>query len=74
MNSDFRGLFLADHQEAIGENAFKCVEDLNKTTLSKFKQLTTFNEAIQQKKAMLTFYKTDLKFKDKSNKYINSNS
>jgi hypothetical protein len=33
MNKDFRGLFLADHQEAIGEKAFKYVEELNRTVL-----------------------------------------
>lgn len=27
--SDFRGLLLADYQEAIGEKAFDCVEQLN---------------------------------------------
>jgi hypothetical protein len=27
--SEFRGLFLADHQEAIGDKALKCVEELN---------------------------------------------
>ena len=33
---EFRGLFLADHQEAIGERAFKCVDTLNQETVSKF--------------------------------------
>ena len=32
--AEFRGLFLADHQEAIGERAFKCVDELNQDTVS----------------------------------------
>lgn len=31
---DFRGLFLADHQEAIGEAAFKCVDKINHDTVT----------------------------------------
>ena len=34
LNKDFRGLFLADHQEAIGDEAFQCVDELNRTVLS----------------------------------------
>jgi hypothetical protein len=34
--SEFRGLILADYQEAIGNKAFKCVEDINKSTVSQF--------------------------------------
>ena len=31
---EFRGLLLADYQEAIGEKAFKCVDQLNSDTVS----------------------------------------
>ena len=34
LNKDFRGLFLADHQEAIGDKAFECVDELNKNVLN----------------------------------------
>ena len=34
LNKDFRGLFLADHQEAIGEIAYQCVDELNRTVLT----------------------------------------
>ena len=37
--SEFRGLFLADNQEAIGQKAFQCVEELNDKVLQKFKTL-----------------------------------
>jgi hypothetical protein len=56
MKSDFRGLFLADHQEAIGEKAFQCVEELNKKVLTKFKTLNTFNVELSQRKAIKSFY------------------
>lgn len=49
---EFRGLFLADHQEAIGERAFKCVDSLNQETVSKFNDITTFKDSISQKKAI----------------------
>ena len=60
MNKDFRGLFLADHQEAIGDKAFECVDELNKTVLTKFKGLPGFNDALQKRKEISTFYKEDL--------------
>jgi hypothetical protein len=44
--SEFRGLFLADHQEAIGEKAVKCVEELNMQVLGKFKDLQSFNQSL----------------------------
>ena len=56
---EFRGLFLADHQEAIGERAFKCVDTLNQETVSKFNSIDTFKESIQQKKAIQNYYKNN---------------
>mgnify|MGYP007026492938 CR=1 FL=1 len=41
-NSDFRGMFIADHQEAIGEKANVCVDELNNSTVSKFKGILSF--------------------------------
>ena len=40
-NSDFRGMFIADHQEAIGEKANICVDELN--YLVNPSNLTTYN-------------------------------
>jgi len=70
LNKDFRGLFLADHQEAIGDQAFECVEDLNKNVLTQFKTLVGFNEAIQRRKQMQTFYKEELVPKIKEEKRL----
>ena len=39
---EFRGLLLADHQEAIGEQAFRCVDNLNADTVSKFNEIESF--------------------------------
>ena len=44
--SDFRGLLLADYQDAIGQKALDSVEDLNRTTLSQFQQLKQFKDAL----------------------------
>lgn len=60
LNKDFRGLFLADHQEAIGDPAFKAVDELNRTVLTQFKTLSGFNEAIQKRKELKKFYKEEL--------------
>lgn len=68
MNKDFRGLFLADHQEAIGERAFQCVDELNRTVLTKFKNLQGFNEALSKRKEISTFYKEELIPKIKAEK------
>jgi hypothetical protein len=43
--SEFRGLFLADHQEAIGERAFKCVDELNQDTVSQFNSIGTVKDS-----------------------------
>lgn len=56
---EFRGLFLADHQEAIGERAFKCVDSLNQETVTQFNQVETFKDSISQKKEVSNFYKTN---------------
>lgn len=56
---EFRGLFLADHQEAIGEKAFKCVDSLNMDTVSQFNSIGSFKESISQKKAMQSYYKSN---------------
>ena len=55
---EFRGLLLADYQEAIGEKAFACVDQLNTDTVSKFSQLQSFRDAISKKKVQEKFYKT----------------
>lgn len=60
LNKDFRGLFLADHQEAIGEEAFQCVDELNRTVLTQFKTLKGFNEALQKRRDIQKFYKEEL--------------
>jgi hypothetical protein len=57
--SEFRGLFLADHQEAIGEQAFKCVDSLNQSTVSKFNSIGSFKDSISQKKTIQNFYKNN---------------
>jgi hypothetical protein len=54
---DFRGLFLADHQEAIGDAAFKCVDKINSETVSQFNQIPLFRDSIQQKQEIHSFYK-----------------
>lgn len=60
LNKDFRGLFLADHQEAIGDRAFQCVDELNRTVLTQFKTLTGFNEALSKRKEIAKFYKEEV--------------
>ena len=58
--SDFRGLLLADYQEAIGEKAFDCVEQLNQNTVSKFSTLKSFRESLNRKKTLDRFYKSGM--------------
>lgn len=48
--NEFRGLFLADHQEALGKKAFKCVDDLNHSTVNKFNSIASFRDNISNKK------------------------
>ena len=54
---EFRGLFLADHQEAIGAKAFECVDSLNQDTVTQFNDVETFKDSISQKKMIKQFYK-----------------
>ena len=54
---EFRGLLLADYQEAIGEKAFACVDQLNTNTVSQFSNLKSFREALSKKKLQDKFYK-----------------
>ena len=54
---EFRGLLLADYQEAIGEKAFACVDQLNTNTVSQFSNLKSFREALGKKKLVEKFYK-----------------
>ena len=54
---EFRGLLLADYQEAIGEKAFACVDQLNTNTVSQFSNLKSFREAIGKKKLLEKFYR-----------------
>ena len=53
---DFRGLLLADYQEAIGEKAFDCVDELNTNTVSQFNKLRSFKDSLQRKKALEKYY------------------
>lgn len=59
----FRGLFLSDHQEAIGEEAFRCVDSLNAETVSKFNDIESFREEITAKKIQQAYYQENTKVK-----------
>ena len=50
-------MLLADYQEAIGEKAFACVDQLNTNTVSQFSNLKSFREALGKKKLQDKFYK-----------------
>lgn len=52
----FRGLFLSDHQEAIGEDAFVAVDSLNAKTVSKFNDIESFRDEITAKKVQQAYY------------------
>ena len=54
---EFRGLLLADYQEAIGEKAFACVDQLNTNTVSQFANLKSFRDSLGKKKLQDRFYK-----------------
>ena len=54
---EFRGLLLADYQEAIGEKAFQCVDQLNTNTVSQFSTLRSFKESLSKRKILEKFYK-----------------
>ena len=51
---------MADHQEAIGDAAFVCVDKINNETVSQFNSISLFKESIQQKKEIQTFYKNEV--------------
>lgn len=63
---DFRGMLLADHQEAVGDKAIQCVEQINETTVSKFQQLKSFKESISTQKTIQNFLKTQTSRQNKS--------
>ena len=48
---------MADYQEAIGEKAFKCVDQLNSDTVSQFSTLRSFKESLGHRKILDKFYK-----------------
>ena len=56
-------MFLADHQEALGHRAFKCVDDLNKKTVSKFNDVAGFRDSIAARKSQESFYQANTKVK-----------
>ena len=60
---EFRGLFLADHQEALGKKAFDCVDNLNQKTVNKFNSVESFRESINIRNTMSNFYKSNTKLK-----------
>ena len=59
----FRGLLLADHQEALGERAFRCVDSLNADTVSKFNEIESFRQEISIKREQQSYYKEVTKVK-----------
>ena len=54
---EFRGLLLADYQEAIGDKAFACVDQLNTNTVSQFSNLRSFRDSNCRQKLQEGFYK-----------------
>jgi len=56
--SDFRGLLLADYQEALGQPAQDLVEELNGSSLEQFARLDSFQQSIQTKSTLKSFYKS----------------
>ena len=46
---DFRGLYLADFQDKLGDKAFEKIEQLNSNTVRNFGNLKSFKDAITQK-------------------------
>ena len=62
--AEFRGLFLADHQEVLGPKAFECVDDLNKKTVAKFNDVGVFRDSITARKTQESFYKENTRVKN----------
>lgn len=56
-------MFLADHQEALGPKAFKCVDELNTQTVRKLSEVPSFRETIQQRKFIEDYYKSQARVK-----------
>jgi hypothetical protein len=52
-------MLLADHQEIVGEKAFRAVEELNQTRVSSFSGLKCFQDSISVNKTISSFYKQD---------------
>lgn len=46
--SEFRGLLLADYQNAIGPKAMDFVQQLNSGTVSQFSYIPTFKDGLMQ--------------------------
>jgi hypothetical protein len=58
---EFRGLLLADHQDALGPSSFARVEDMNKTTVSQFQHLQGFRNAILRSRQVKQYYEDQSK-------------
>lgn len=43
---EFRGLYLADYQDKLGDKAFEKIEQLNSNTVRNFGNLKSFKDAI----------------------------
>jgi hypothetical protein len=71
---EFRGLFLADHQEALGQKAFEAVDQLNTSTVSKFNNISSFKESISSRKTQDNFYKSNTSMKPFMQKSYKNNS
>ena len=59
---------MADHQEALGQRAFECIDDLNRNTVTKFNDISSFRDSISQRKTQEAFYKAN----SRSNTLTNS--
>ena len=55
--SEFRGLLLADYQDACGQTARQSVKQLNQTTINNFKHLRCFQNSLSQQRLVGSFYK-----------------
>jgi hypothetical protein len=56
LNPDFRGLLVSDFQDAIGKKAYEIVDELNKTTVSKFPGIKSFRDDYFKRKTIKDFY------------------
>lgn len=62
---EFRGLLLADHQEALGKKAFECIDELNVSTGKSFNSLSTFREETLARSTQQSFYKENTRVNSK---------